>query len=383
MTTIFPVERFQTLETPFYYYDLDLLRETLEVINGCVKGQPYKVHYAIKSNANQRILKEIKNAGLGIDCVSGGELKASIEAGFTGEEIVFAGVAKNDKEINAGLDAEILCFNVESINELRVINELASAKGKIANVALRINPNIDAHTHHYITTGLKENKFGINQEQLDTVVKEALEMTAINLCGIHFHIGSQIESNEPFSLLCDKVNEIQEKMSVLGANIQIINVGGGLGIDYDNPDLNPIPNFKSYFETFKKGLKLRKGQEVHFELGRSISGQCGSLITRVIYVKKGTEKKFVIVDAGFTDLIRPALYQAHHYTQNLTSGSQVTDKYDIVGPICESSDCFSTDERLPITERGDIIALRSAGAYGEIMASQYNCRELPGAYYSE
>lgn len=379
----FPIERFSEIETPFYYYDIDLLENTLSEIGKCVASHPFHVHYAIKANANARLLNVIRDYGFGIDCVSGGELNVALKVGFESKKIVFAGVAKTDKEINAGIDAGILCFNVESLNELEVIEQLAAAKNVVVDVAIRVNPNVDAHTHHYITTGLNENKFGISLELLDDVVLKALSMPHINFRGLHFHIGSQITETGPFIALCNKINELVPHIESLGAKVDIINVGGGLGIDYTNPDQNPIPDFTSYFDVFKQYLNLKPGQEVHFELGRSIMAQCGSLITRVLYVKEGVNKKFVMVDAGMTDLLRPALYQAHHNIENITSYSESTEKYDVVGPICESSDKFGTDEILPTTHRGDYLALRSAGAYGEIMASQYNCRELPGVLYSK
>jgi diaminopimelate decarboxylase len=341
------------------------------------------VHYAVKANANDHILRTINTAGLGIDCVSGGEVAAAINAGFDSKKIVFAGVGKTDREISLALDANILCFNVESIPELEAINELAQQKGKIADVAFRINPNVDAHTHKYITTGLSENKFGINLEQLPDVLKLASTLKNINVVGLHFHIGSQITILEPFKVLCDKINALQKEVNEMGFKLKIINVGGGLGVDYENPDKNPIPDFKAYFEVFKNNLVLQEGQEVHFELGRAIVAQCGSLITQVTYVKKGTAKQFVITDAGMTDLIRPALYQAHHNIENITATTETTEMYDVVGPICESSDCFGENETLPTTKRGDLLALRTAGAYGEIMASRYNLRNLPTAVYSK
>ena len=382
MRTIFPIDAFKHYATPFYYYDMDLLRATLHELKTCIKGLPYKVHYAFKPNANQRIMHEIKEPVLSIDCVSGVEIVAALAAGFKGDSIAFAGVGKTDQEIGLGVNHDIFCFNVESMPELAVINEIAATKGKVANVALRVNPNIDAHTHEYITTGLSENKFGINLEQLDKAVDKAMSMPDVNLIGLHFHIGSQLLDFKPYEMLCNRINELQEHFEARGISFKIINVGGGLGIDYDNPDGNPIPDFKGYFDTFKQHLKLRPGQELHFELGRSIVGQCGSLITRVLYVKEGTKRNFVIVDAGMTDLIRPALYQAHHVAENITSSSAELMQYDIVGPICESSDKFATDEALPCTHRGDMIALRSAGAYGEVMAMQYNCRNLPKSYFS-
>ncbi len=383
MTTIFPIEKLSQEQTPFYYYNMELLEATLNEIKSCTEGLPYKVHYAVKANANERILRTIQEAGLGVDCVSGGEVAASVNAGFDSKKIVFAGVGKTYREINLALDADILCFNVESIPELEAINALAQAKGIVADVAFRVNPNVDAHTHKYITTGLSENKFGINMEQLPEVLSIATAMKNINVVGLHFHIGSQITELEPFERLCEKVNELQCEVEKLGVKLKIINVGGGLGIDYVNPDENPIASFKEYFDIFKNSLKLREGQEVHFELGRAIVAQCGSLITSVTYVKKGTVKQFIITDAGMTDLIRPALYQAHHKIENITSSSSETAVYDVVGPICESSDCFGENEILPVTKRGDLLALRSAGAYGEIMASQYNLRKLPHAVYSK
>lgn len=380
----FPLDKFKQTTTPFYYYDTALLRATLSEIGRCIAGFPFKVHYAMKANANERILAIIREAGLGIDCVSGGELAAAINAGFAGSEIAFAGVGKTDKEIVAGIDNDIFCFNVESVPEMEVINEIAAAKGKVARIAIRVNPNIDAHTHKYITTGLNENKFGINLPQIDEVVDAALAMPNVELIGLHFHIGSQICETEPFVMLCEKANELQDKLEARGVALKIINVGGGLGIDYGNPDGAAIADFEGYFGIFKSHLKLREGQELHFELGRAVVAQCGSLITRVTYVKTGIAKKFVIVDAGMSDLIRPALYQAHHKIENISaSADAATEVYDVVGPICESSDCFGTDETLSVTKRGDFIALRSAGAYGEIMASRYNCREFPGAVYSE
>lgn len=381
--TQFPIEEFKKHRTPFYFYDIDLLRQTLDEINIHSNYERYHIHYAIKANVNPVVLDEIRKAGLGVDCVSGGEIQTALNAGFEPQKIVFAGVGKSDWEIELGLHHNIACFNVESPEELEVINEIASKMEKTANIALRVNPNIDAHTHHYITTGLAENKFGINLEKLDDVIDQATKMQHINLQGLHFHIGSQITINEPFKLLCDKIKELIAKYNSKGIFFKTINVGGGLGIDYDNPDQNPIPDFKEYFETFYKNFKLEDQQELHFELGRSVVGQCGSLISRVLYIKHGTTKNFAIIDAGFTELIRPALYQAHHIITPLTTNpNDEYTKFDIVGPICESSDCFGEDELMPESlGRGDFVAIRSAGAYGEIMASQYNCRRLPKSIY--
>ena len=383
MKGTFPINKFREIETPFYYYNADLLRETLQTIRTeAGKYNKFCVHYAIKANANPKILGIIRESGLGVDCVSGGEIEAAIKAGFPASKIVFAGVGKTDKEINLALDHDIFCFNVESIPELEVINELASAKSKIARIAFRINPDVGAHTHANITTGLAENKFGISMQDMDKVIDCALGMNHVKFVGLHFHIGSQILDMGDFIALCNRVNELQEKLYARQIIVEHINVGGGLGIDYAHPNRQPIPNFAEYFATYHKHLRLRPQQTLHFELGRAVVGQCGSLITRVLYVKQATVKQFAIVDAGMTDLLRPALYQAYHQIDNLTS-EEPEEVYDVVGPICESSDVFAKEYKLNKCHRGDLIALRSAGAYGEIMASQYNCRELPQGYTTE
>ena len=383
MSTTFNTGKLAQVKTPFYYYDTDLLRKTLCAINTETQKYPnYHVHYAVKANANLKVLSVINEAGLGIDCVSGGEIQQVLKAGFPADKIVFAGVGKSDWEIELGLDAGIFCFNVESIAELEVINEIACAKGKTANVCFRINPNVGAHTHANITTGLAENKFGIAMEDMETVIGRAKEMNNISFKGLHFHIGSQILEMDDFIALSERINELQDRLEASGITLDIINVGGGLGIDYMNPMANPIPDFASYFSTYHQHLKLRPGQSVHFELGRAVVGQCGALITRVNYVKTGAVKQFAIVDAGMTDLIRPALYDAHHKMLNLTS-DEPEETYDVVGPICESSDVFDKDIQLPRIHRGDLLAILSAGAYGEIMASCYNCRQLPLGYTSD
>ena len=366
------------IETPFYYYDTALLRTTLAAIAKEIVSYPnYHVHYAMKANANPRLLEIIQQAGLGADCVSGGEVQRAIDAGFPADKIVYAGVGKSDREILTALQHDIFCFNVESIPELEVINELAAREGKIARVCLRINPDIEAHTHTHIITGMAENKFGIALHDMLQVVQLAQQLPNISFIGLHFHIGSQITNMHDFVALCERINEIQHLLHKHDIYPSVINVGGGLGIDYHEPEAHPIPNFKAYFQVFEQHLHLRPEQSLHFELGRSVVAQCGSLITRVLYVKQTATKQFAIVDAGMTELIRPALYQAKHKIQNLTSQSEKREIYDVVGPICESSDVFDKDLLLPTTQRGDILAIRSAGAYGESMASTYNCRPLP------
>lgn len=379
----FPIEKFQETETPFYYYDTAILRETLRTINQeAGKHEGFEVHYAVKANANPKVLGIICQAGLSADCVSGGEIQACSAAGFPAKKIVYAGVGKSDWEINLGLEKGIFCFNVESIPELEVINELAAKQNKIAQVCFRINPDVGAHTHANITTGLAENKFGIAMRDMEDVIEEASKMQNVRFIGLHFHIGSQILDMSDFEALCNRINELQDQLEKHHIKVENINVGGGLGIAYNHPNRIPIPDFKAYFDTYAKFLKLRQGQKLHFELGRAVVGQMGSLITKTLYVKQGTAKQFAIVDAGMTDLIRPALYQAYHKIENITS-NEPEETYDVVGPICESSDVFGKAIDLNKCHRGDLIALRSAGAYGEIMASQYNCRKLPKGYITE
>ena len=383
MKGIFPIEKLERIQTPFYYYDSEVLRTTLNAINSEIqKHEGFVVHYAIKANANPGVLRLIREAGLGADCVSGGEIEAALKAGFASNKIVYAGVGKSDWEINLGLDNDIFSFNVESIPELEVINQLARLKGKVAKVAFRINPNVGAHTHANITTGLAENKFGIAMQDMETVIERATQMENVKFVGLHFHIGSQILDMGDFEALCNRINDLQTQLENHHIRVANINVGGGLGIDYQHPNRVPVPDFKAYFDTYAKKLKLRPGQTLHFELGRAVVAQCGSLIARTLYIKEGTHKKFCIIDAGMTDLIRPALYQAYHKIEDISS-EEPLEAYDVVGPICESSDVFAKQIDLNRAHRGDLIAIRSAGAYGEIMASQYNCRKLPQGYMSD
>ena len=383
MKGIFPIDKFREIRTPFYYYDTNLLRKTLKEINReAGKHEGFVVHYAVKANANPKILSIICQNSLGADCVSGGEIEAAANAGFPSGKIVYAGVGKSDWEIKLGLEKNIFCFNVESIAELEVINEIACQMNKTASVAFRINPNVGAHTHANITTGLAENKFGIAMRDMESAIEEASKMKNIKFVGLHFHIGSQILDMGDFEALCNRINDLQDELERHHIKVENINVGGGLGIDYQHPNRIPVPDFKAYFDTYARHLRLRPGQKLHFELGRAVVAQCGSLITQTLYIKQGTAKQFAIVDAGMTDLIRPALYQAYHKIENISSDEEPAT-YDVVGPICESSDVFAKAVDLNRSHRGDLIAIRSAGAYGEIMASQYNCRQLPKGYTSD
>jgi len=376
------IAQFRTFPTPFYYYDMDLLRETLSICNREAGRYGYFLHYALKANSNPEILSLISGSGYGADCVSGNEIRAAIRSGFKPAQIMFSGVGKSDDEIRLALQTKIQSLNVESRQEMEVIDRLAGAMGLKADISLRIIPNVDAQTHRYITTGLDENKFGILPWEFDKVMDKLKKLGNLRLKGLHFHIGSQITDLDVFKSLCHRVNEINSWFISNQVFPEIINLGGGLGIDYGDPDKYRIPDFASYFRVFKDFIELQDGQQLHFEPGRAIVGQCGSLITKVLFIKKGVNTRFAIVDAGMNDLIRPALYQSYHKIENITS-IEKPEKYDVVGPICESSDCFGKSITLPKTSRNDLLAIRSVGAYGQTMASQYNLRDLAGTIYSD
>lgn len=370
-----------SVRTPFYYYDLELLESTLDAMAAAISNPNFKVHYAIKANAEDRILQTIKKHGLGADCVSGNEIRKALKLGFEPKDIVLAGIGKSDEELDLAISQGIHSINCESIEELEVINEIAERNGAVANIAFRINPNVDAQTHHKITTGLNENKFGIPITEMDAAVDEILRLENLALKGIHFHIGSQILNLNPFANLCQQVNSVVENLKARGIVLEHINVGGGLGINYTSPDTQLIPNFQEYFRVFEKFLNLEDGQTVHFELGRSLVGQTGSLISKVLYVKKGVSSNFAIIDAGMTDLMRPALYNAYHKIENLSQDGE-EEPYHVVGPICESTDTFGKSE-LPKTYRGDYLKIRSAGAYGQVLSSNYNLRDRAQAIFSD
>lgn len=384
ITGHFPVSALSAYETPFYYYDMHVLRDTLTELRSRVQViENGVVHYAVKACAAPEILREIAQAGLGADCVSGGEIEAALAAGIPAERIVFAGVAKTDKEIRYALEQGIFCFNVESLAEMEVIDLIAGETGKTARVCLRINPEVDAHTHAKITTGLAENKFGIQMPEMTNAVRFCERCAHIQFMGIHCHIGSQITDMSVFATLAERINELVAEMEAMGVEVKHINVGGGLGILYEHPNHFPIPDFQAYFDTCARYLHRKPGQVVHFELGRAVVAQCGNLMTRCLYTKQGVHKQFVIVDAGMTDLIRPALYGAFHRVENLSHPDAPEQIYDIVGPICESSDVFVEGYAIAEVQRGDLLVMRSAGAYGEVMASRYNLRRLPGHITSD
>ena len=378
------LKKIQGIETPFYYYDTGLLKETLKAAKKGAEKYNIDLHYALKANANKNILKYIKDSGFGADCVSGNEVKRAFECGFKANRIVFAGVGKSDEEMRYAIKKNIFCFNCESLEELKVISAIAKSENKKAPVALRINPNVNAHTHHYITTGLEENKFGINSWELEEAMKLIDASKHIKLIGLHFHIGSQITDLTVFKNLCLKVNEMLEWFANRNILIENINLGGGLGVDYYHPDKNPVPDFESYFSLFRKFLKIEPSQKMHLEPGRAIVAQSGSIISRVLFVKKGMQTNFIILDAGMTELLRPALYQSYHQIENITGSKRNKYlTYDVTGPICESSDCFRKAVELPETKRGDIMAIRTTGAYGESMSLNYNLRNKAKVYLAE
>ena len=387
MSTEELVTIFENMPTPFYYYNLDLLEETLEKAARAAEIYGYRIHYALKANADKRVLRLIQEKGMGADCVSGNEVQLAVDTGFDPESIFFAGVGKTDEEIRLALKDNIGCFNVESYEELKVIHQLAREAGKKAPVAIRINPRVDAHTHRHITTGTEINKFGILEEDLAPVFDLIRDSDLLDFRGIHVHIGSQITDMHVFRNLCERVNELQRLFVARGLKVSMLDLGGGLGVDYIHPEENPVPDFETFFETVNKTLNIHPGQKVHFELGRSLVAQMGDLITRVLYVKKSGNHTFLVVDAGMTDLIRPALYETEHRIKNLSyrknRKNSSTIKTDIVGPVCETADTFVRDLNFPLSKRGDILAIRSTGAYGRMMSSHYNLRKTASVVYSD
>ena len=367
---------FKNIQTPFYYYDLDLLRNTLKTLSKELDTKSFKVHYAIKANANNIILEIIKNHGLGIDAVSGNEIKKSLEIGYSNKDIVFAGVGKTDVDINYAINNEIACFNCESVEELEVINTLSLKLNKTSNVSLRLNPNIVSDTHKKITTGTEKNKFGIDINDLHNVLIKMNDLSNLKLSGIHFHLGSQIGNINVFKKLSQIANKTNKRIYEYGILLNHINVGGGLSIDYLNPQKNPLSNFKDYFNIYKENIKLMKNQKLYFELGRSLVGQSGFLISKVLFTKKSYKRNYIILDAGMSELMRPSLYNSYHKILNITSREMINKKYDVVGPLCESSDVFIKNLKLPTSKRGDLFCIYSSGAYGETMSSNYNLRNL-------
>lgn len=383
------IEKIDSLATPFYYYDMELFGRSLDALAEAAAKYDINVHYAIKANAQERLLKLIAAKGFGADCVSGNEVLHAHGCGFPADKIVYAGVGKSDREINDAMQLGIEAFNCESLQEIFVINEMAHLNGLKANVSVRINPDIDAHTHKYVTTGLYENKFGISAHEFDKLIDLIGRSEHINFIGLHFHIGSQITRvKEVYSLECERVNGIVKYFEERGLQVKNINLGGGLGVDYEDPDGEPVADFGKWMQTITETIIRRPGQKIHIEPGRSLVAQCGTLISRVLFVKSGETKNFLILDAGMNDLIRPALYGAYHKIENLSASLRSyflpnMQTYDIVGPVCESSDVWGAGRLLPLSVRGDLMAIRSTGAYGQVMSSRYNMKDLAPAVYSD
>lgn len=388
MLDINTIEKLDKIATPFYFYDIELLEKTVDFVARLAEKHNIKVHYAVKANVERRVLEYISSKGFGADCVSGNEVLHAHDCGFPADKIVYAGVGKTDKEIYNALKLGIEAFNCESLQEIYVINEMAKVYGVKANVSVRINPDIDAHTHKYVTTGLYENKFGISQHEFDKLIDIIKKSEHVNFYGLHFHIGSQITRvEEVYGLECCRVNEIVAYFERNGLRVDNINLGGGLGVDYDDPDENPIADFETWFNTISENIARREDQSVHIEPGRSLVAQCATLISRVLFVKSGETKNFLIMDAGMNDLIRPALYGAYHKIENLSAAQRTFfpthQAYDIVGPVCESSDVWGAGRLLPLSVRGDLMAIRSTGAYGQVMASRYNMKDLAPSVFSD
>jgi diaminopimelate decarboxylase len=362
--------------TPFYCYSTATLTRHYRVFAEAFVGRDALVCYAMKANSNQAVLKTLAGLGAGMDIVSGGELRRALAAGVPGERIVFSGVGKTREEMSAALDAEILCFNVESEPEMEALSEVALSKGTQAPISIRVNPDVDAKTHRKISTGRSENKFGVPISRAREVYAHAARLRGLAIIGVDTHIGSQITELEPFDNATQLLAELARDLMADGHRLHHIDVGGGLGIPYGADD-PPPPDPRAYAEVVGRHTK-DLGLKLIFEIGRLIAGNAGILVTRVIYVKHGEGKTFVIVDAGMNDLIRPTLYDAHHDIKPVAEASPGARRIvaDVVGPVCESGDYLAQDRALPPVREGDLLAVMTAGAYGAVQAGTYNTRPL-------
>ncbi len=369
-------------QTPCYIYDTKLLHDNLDI---AIKefysyfDTQSSIHYALKANDNALVLAQIKQAGLGVDCVSGGEIEHAIACGFNPNDIVFAGVGKLDSEIMLGLEVGIYAFICESLQEVMVINDLACQSNKNAKIMLRVNPDIDAKTHKYISTGTYDNKFGIAFDDLLEFLPSLDTLNNIELIGLHYHIGSQVMDMSVYAKLANVASSHYEILYKMGLKFSDIDLGGGLGVDYENPMTKPIANFRDYFSIIKQNLSIPYQVKIHFELGRSLVAQCGIMLSKVLYIKNTVGTKFAIIDAGMNDLMRPALYEAKHLIINL-SADKINETYHIVGPVCESTDIFARNLTISELKRGDMVAILTSGAYGRVLANQYNRRAMIKEY---
>lgn len=366
-----PVKRIvEAVGTPVYIYSAKTIRRHFQVFRSSFKDVPHLICYSVKANSNIAILSLLRQLGSGADVVSGGELIRALKAGISPDKIVFSGVGKTVEEIEMALSVGILMFNVESLEELEVLGEIAKKLNKIAPFAIRMNPDVDPQTHPYISTGLKKNKFGIPEDQVIYAYKKALQNPFLKPVGLDAHIGSQITSISPFKDALYRLKKVWNELISLGLELKYLDLGGGLGIIYKDEE-PPLP--QEYAEAIIKEVKELEATLI-LEPGRVIVGNAGILVTKVLYLKENIEKKFVIVDAGMNDLIRPAFYQAYHKIVPVEEKFDQEVVVDVVGPICESSDFFARDRKLPKLKRGDLLAIMSAGAYGFVMSSNYNSR---------
>ena len=356
--------------TPFYCYSLPTVRRHVRAFEEPLKGIEHQTCFAMKANASQALLKLMADEGLGADVVSGGELYRALKAGIPGNRIVYSGVGKTVTEIDAAIEAGILMFNIESIEEMEVINQRALAAGKRVPIAIRVNPDVDPKTHPYISTGMKKNKFGIDIESAIKQYERASAMAGIEIVGIDCHIGSQLTEISPFVDAVERLKLMITRLSELGIELKYLDLGGGLGITYSD-EQPPLPgDYHKAILDAVSDLNLK----LIFEPGRVLVGNAGILVTQVLYRKQAASKTFVIVDAGKNDLARPSLYDAYHDIRTVKVKPEVTEKVDVVGPICESSDFLARDRDLPPVEPGELLAVMSAGAYGYSMSSNYNSR---------
>jgi diaminopimelate decarboxylase len=362
--------------TPAYVYSTATLTRHVRVFDEAFSGVDHLVCYAVKANSNQAVLKTIARLGCGMDVVSAGELVRALKAGTPGEKITFSGVGKTDAEIAAALDANILSFNVESEPELEAISRIASEKNVEAHVAIRVNPDVDAKSHAKISTGSSETKFGVPIGRARAVYAEAAKMPGIRVAGVDMHIGSQITELQPFESAIARLLPFVAELRADGHAIDHVDLGGGLGIPYRLSN-EPPPLPAAYSEMVKR-LTAGIDAKLIFEPGRLIVGNAGILLTRVIYVKQGADKTFVIVDAGMNDLIRPTLYEAYHEVWPIAEPAPDAPRgrVDVVGPVCETGDYLALDREMPIPKPGDLLAIMTAGAYGAVQASTYNSRPL-------
>jgi len=366
----------EAVGTPFYCYSTATLTRHYKLFEEALEGLDHVVCFAVKSNSNQAVLRTLANLGAGMDVVSGGEYRRARAAGVPGDKIVFSGVGKTREEMRTALEGGIRQFNVESEPEMRALSEVAVSLGVTAPIAIRINPDVDAKTHEKIATGKSENKFGIPISRAREVYAEAAALPGIEVMGIDVHIGSQLTDLEPFEAAYLKVAELTRALREDGHDIRRLDLGGGLGIPYtQSNEVPPLP--MQYGELIKRTVG-DLGCEVEIEPGRLISGNAGILVSQVIYLKSGEGRDFLIVDAAMNDLLRPSLYAAHHDIVPVAEPAPGAEQapYDIVGPVCETGDTFAKQRNLPALDAGDLIAFRSAGAYGAVMASEYNTRPL-------